>query len=121
MTILGYIYRFLSNFAFLAVVYFSLNFLEMYQQRVMVALLVLLYSAMRTISALRSFYFYQRIERLEIEARRLAALVRPTDTPRRPLIAEVATLRRYGEMIAYMDLFFLMLIAVLCLAKIVHG
>ena len=47
MTALSYIYRFLANFAFLAVVYFSLNFLTQYQQRTIIAFLVLVYTAMR--------------------------------------------------------------------------
>ena len=37
MLILGYAYRFLSNFVFLALVYLALNFLEKYQNRVIVA------------------------------------------------------------------------------------
>ena len=74
MKILGYIYEFVSNFVFLALVYFSLNFMEKYQHRAIVAILVLVYASMRAASALRSFYFFQRIERLELEARRLAGL-----------------------------------------------
>jgi hypothetical protein len=74
MTFLSYAYRFVSNFVFLTLVYFSLNFLEKYPQRVMVAVLVLVYAAMHAASALRSFYFFQRIERLEAEARRLASV-----------------------------------------------
>src|SRR6202166_2113553 len=74
MKLLSLAYRFISNFVFLALVYYSLNFLEKYQQRAVVAILVLVYAAMRAASALRSFYFYQRIERLEGEARRLAGL-----------------------------------------------
>ena len=74
MRFLSYAYRISSNFVFLALVYYSLNFLEKYQQRAIVAILVLIYAAMRAASALRSFYFFQRIERLELEARRLAAL-----------------------------------------------
>ncbi len=119
MTVLSYVYRFVANFFFLAMVYFSLNFLEKYQQRATIAILVLVYVVMRTLSTLRSFYFYQRIERLEIEARRLAGLVRGIDNPRRQTVAEVAELRRYGEVIAYMDLLFLCLIVLLCLAKII--
>lgn len=121
MTALSYVYRFVANFLFLAMVYFSLNFLEKYQQRATVAILVLVYVSMRTVSVLRSFYFYQRIERLEIEARRLAGLVKGIDNPRRPIIAEVAELRRYGEIIAYMDLLFLCLIVLLCIVKIIHS
>jgi hypothetical protein len=41
MKFLSYAYRFLSNFVFLALVYYSLNFLEKYQQRAIVAILVL--------------------------------------------------------------------------------
>ena len=70
---LSYAYRFLSNFVFLALVYFALNFLDKYQHRVVVAVLVLVYAGMHAASALRSFHFFQRIERLEGEARRLAA------------------------------------------------
>jgi len=65
MKFLGYAYRFLSNFVFLALVYYSLNFMERYQQRAVVAILVLVYALMRAATALRSFYFFQRIERLE--------------------------------------------------------
>src|SRR5664279_6590586 len=74
MKLLSYGYRFLSNFVFLALVYFSLNFMEKYQQRAIVAILVLVYASMRAASALRSFYFFQKIERLELEARRLSSL-----------------------------------------------
>ena len=73
MLFLSYAYRFLSNFVFLALVYFALNFLDKYQHRVVVAILVLVYAGMHAASALRSFHFFQRIERLEGEARRLAA------------------------------------------------
>ena len=72
MTFLGYAYRFTSNFVFLALVYYSLNLIEKYPQRAILALLMLVYAAMHSASALRSFYFFQRIERLEGEARRLA-------------------------------------------------
>jgi hypothetical protein len=74
MRFLSYAYRFLFNFIFLALVYYSLNSIEKYHQRAVLAILVLVYSAMRAASALRSFYFFQKIERLELEARRLAGL-----------------------------------------------
>ena len=67
MKILGYVYRVVSNFAFLALVYYSLNFMEKYHHRAIVAILVLVYASMRGFSALRSFYFFQKIERLELE------------------------------------------------------
>ena len=68
MKFLGYAYRFVSNFVFLALVYYSLNLIEKYPQRVMLAVLILIYAGMHSASALRSFYFFQRIERLEGEA-----------------------------------------------------
>ena len=122
MTFLSYAYRFVSNFVFLALVYFALNFLEKYPQRVMVAVLVLVYAAMHAASALRSFYFFQRIERLEGEARRLATLA--ADGPnasasRKQIVADVADLRHAGEMKSYIDLLFLALVILLCIAKIV--
>jgi len=119
MTVLSYVYRFVSNFMFLAMVYFSLNFLDKYQQRAVVAILVLVYAAMRTVSALRSFYFYQRVEKLEIEARRLVAAVGVADAQRKQIIGEVGELRRHGEIKAYIELLFLCLIVLLCLAKII--
>src|ERR1700693_4586509 len=99
MKFLGYAYRFLSNFIFLALVYYSLNFLEKYQQRAVVAILVLVYAMMRAASALRSFYFFQRIERLEGEARRLAAAAGdgPSAASQRKLVVnEVSSLRPAG-------------------------
>ena len=71
MKFLSYAYRFVSNFVFLALVYFSLNFMEKYQQRATVAILCWSMPRCARLTALRSFYFFQRIERLEIEARRL--------------------------------------------------
>jgi hypothetical protein len=122
MKILSYGYRFLSNFIFLALVYFSLNFMEKYQNRATLAILVLVYSAMRAASALRSFHFFQRIERLEIEARRLAALTGEGPAAlaaRKHIVTEVAGLRQSGEMKSYIDLLFLALIVLLCVSKIV--
>lgn len=120
MTILSYTYRFVSNFAFLAVVYFTLNFLTKYEERTIIATLVLAYSVMRVVSALRQFHFYSRIERLEAEAR--AAVTNVTDSPmKKQVIREVSVLRHQGELKAYMDLLFLGLISLLCIAKIVGG
>jgi hypothetical protein len=122
MKFLGYAYRFLSNFVFMAIVYFSLNFMERYQQRAILAALILAFAVMRALSALRSFYFFQRIERLELETRRLAGLLGggPGEASARKLVvAEVADLRRNGEMMSYIDLLFLVLIILLCIAKIV--
>jgi hypothetical protein len=122
MVFLSYAYRFVSNFVFLALVYFSLNFLDKYSQRAMVAILVLVYAAMHAASALRSFYFFQRIERLEIEARRLslAAAEGPNAAAaRRQIVTDVSALRHAGEIKSYIDLLFLALVILLCVAKIV--
>jgi hypothetical protein len=122
MKILGHIYRFVSNFVFLALVYFSLNFLEKYQHRAIVAILVLVYASMRAASTLRSFNFFHKIERLEIEARRLGGLAEegPAATAgRRKIVNEAAALRRDGEMKSYVDLLFLAVVVLLCVAKIV--
>src|SRR5712692_5160424 len=96
MRFLSYAYRISSNFVFLALVYYSLNFLEKYQQRAIVAILVLIYAAMRAATALRSFYFFQRVEQLELEARRLAALTGDgpaASAARKQIVNDVATLR----------------------------
>jgi hypothetical protein len=122
MKFLSYAYRFLSNFVFLTLVYFSLNFMEKYQQRAIVAILVLVYASMRAASALRSFYFFQRIERLELEARRLANLAGEgpgASAARKQVASEVGEMRRAGEMKSYIDLLFLALVVLLCVTKIV--
>jgi hypothetical protein len=122
MKFLGYAYRFASNFVFLAAVYYSLNLLEKYPQRALLAVLILVYAGMHAASALRSFYFFQRIERLEGEARRLAGIAGegPKSTAsRKQIVGDVAELRHAGEMKAYIDLLFLALVNLLCIAKIV--
>jgi hypothetical protein len=120
MKFLSYAYRFASNFLFLAMVYYCLNFLDKYNQRAIVAILVLIYSAMRAASALRSFYFFQRIERLEVETRRLAAATGDGGNSQRKLVvSEVSDLRHAGEMKSYIDLLFLALIVLLCVSKLV--
>jgi hypothetical protein len=122
MTFLGYAYRFTSNFIFLALVYYSLNLIEKYPQRAILALLMLVYAAMHSASALRSFYFFQRIERLEGEARRLAGIAAEgpnAAASRKQIVGDVAGLRHAGEMKAYIDLLFLALVILLCIAKIV--
>ncbi|HKS20624.1 MAG TPA: hypothetical protein VJS63_15590 [Bradyrhizobium sp.] len=122
MTFLGYAYRFVSNFVFLALVYYSLNLVEKYPQRAVLAVLVLIYAAMHSASALRSFYFFQRIERLEGEARRLASVVAEgpnAAASRKQVVGDVAQLRHAGEIKAYIDLLFLALVILLCIAKIV--
>lgn len=122
MRFLSYAYRFISNFIFLALVYYSLNFLDKYQQRAIVSILVLIYAAMRAMSALRSFYFYQRIERLEVDVRRIGVLpneAAAAAAQRKAVAMEVGGLRQAGEMKSYIDLLFLALIVLLCVSKIV--
>ncbi|MFL6791353.1 MAG: hypothetical protein ACJ8EE_09315 [Bradyrhizobium sp.] len=122
MTLVSYVYRFISNFVFLALVYFSLNFLEKYSQRAVVAILMLVYAGMHAASALRSFYFFQRIERLEGEARRLAGIAAEgpnSAATRKQIVSDVGALRHAGEVKAYIDLLFLALVILLCIAKIV--
>jgi hypothetical protein len=122
MKFLSYAYRFLSNFVFLTLVYYSLNFMEKYQQRAIVAILVLVYGVMRAATALRSFYFFHRIERLELEARRLAAMTGDgpaASASRKQIVTDVGVLRRTGEMNSYIDLLFLAMVVLLCISKIV--
>jgi hypothetical protein len=123
MAFLSIIYRFVTNFAFLAVVYFSLNFMEKYPNRAVLAILVLVYSAMRAASTLRAFYFFQKIEKLEAETRRLQAPINDGGggtAARKQIVTDVARLRRDGELKSYMDLFFLALIVLLCVAAIMR-
>lgn len=122
MRMLSFAYRFVSNFVFLAVVYLGLNFIEKYPNRAILAMVVLAYAAMRAVSGLRSFYFFSRIQWLEIEARKLLAVFEAAGGSagsRKPMIAEVSQLRRDGEIKAYIDLFFLAAIVLFCVAKIV--
>ncbi len=122
MTFLSYAYRFISNFVFLVLVYFSLNFMEKYEHRAIVAILVLVYAGMHAASALRSFYFFQRIEKLEGEARRLAMVAAEgpnAAASRKQIVSDVVQLRHAGEIKSYMDLLFLALVILLCIAKIV--
>jgi hypothetical protein len=122
MRFLSYAYRFTTNFAFLSAVYVSLNYVEKYNQRATLAILVLVYTAMHAASALRSFYFFQRVERLEVEGRRLIALMEQGGA-RSPLkkqtINDVTSLRRDGEIKSYIDLFFLAVVVLFCVTKIV--
>lgn len=123
MVLLSFVYRFLTNFAFMALVYFSLNFMEKYQNRAILAILVLVYSGMRAASTLRAFYFFQKIEKLEAETKRLQAPINDGSggtSARKQVVADVARLRRDGELKSYMDLFFLALIVLLCVANIMR-
>jgi hypothetical protein len=122
MRALSFVYRFITNFSFLAAVYFSLNYIEKYNQRAILAILVLIYAGLQAAIALRSFYFFQRIERLEIEARRVMALFMEggAQSPlKKQTVADVTVVRRDGEVKSYIDLFFLASVVLLCVAKIV--
>jgi hypothetical protein len=122
MRALSFVYRFITNFSFLAAVYVSLNYIEKYNQRAILAILVLIYAGLQAAIALRSFYFFQRIERLEIEARRVMALFTEggAQSPlKKQTVADVTVLRRDGEVKSYIDLFFLASVVLLCVAKIV--
>jgi hypothetical protein len=123
MRFLSFVYRFITNFAFLATVYLSLNYIEKYNNRAILAIAILLYAGMRAASALRSFYFFQRIEKLEIESRRVIALVTEggaTSPIKKQTVADVTLLRRDGEIKAYIDLFFLAAVVLLCVARIIN-
>lgn len=123
MIFLSFVYRFVTNFAFMAMVYFSLNFMKKYQNRAIIAILVLVYAAMRAVSTLRAFYFFQKIEKLEAETRRLQGPINDGTggtNARKQVVADVARLRRDGELKSYMDLFFLALIVLLCVAAIMR-
>jgi hypothetical protein len=123
MRFLSFVYRFITNFAFLATVYLSLNYIEKYNNRAILAIAILLYAGMRAVIALRSFVFFQRIEKLEIEARRVIALVTQggaTSPIKKQTVADVTLLRRDGEFKAYIDLFFLAAVVLLCVARIIN-
>jgi|SRR6185312_11131772 len=122
MRFLSFVYRFVTDFAFLAAVYFSLNYIEKYNNRAILAMLVLIYSGMRGASSVRSFFFYSRIEKMEVEARRLVSAITEggaVSPLRKQTINDVSGLRRDYELKSYMDLFFLALVVLLCVAKIV--
>lgn len=122
MRLLAIIYRAVSNFALLATVYVSLNYIEKYHNRAVLAILILVYAGMRSVTVLRSFHFFSRIERLEVEARRLIGMIGegPSGSAaRKQVVAEVHVLRRDAEIKSYIDLFFLAAIVILSVAKIV--
>jgi hypothetical protein len=124
MKYLSYAYRFASNFAFLAMVYYSLNFIGNYQQRTIIAGLIMAYAGTRAISAFRTFYFFKCIERLELETRRLGGLSMEGPAAvaaRKGVVKEVVDQRQAGEMKSYIDLLFLSLIVILCVSKMLSA
>ena len=109
------------QFRVLALVYFSPNFLDA-AHRAIVAILVLVYPRCLQSPHCTSFYFFQRIERLEVEARRLAlaAAEGPSSSAsREQIVGDVAILRHVGEIESSIDFLFLALVILLCFAKIV--
>ncbi|HEY7845018.1 MAG TPA: hypothetical protein VID30_15245 [Bradyrhizobium sp.] len=123
MRLLSYVYRFLTNFGFLVMVYLSLNYIEKYDNRAILAIAILVYAGMRGATALRSFYLFQCIEKLEIEARRVIALVTQggAQSPIKvKTVADVTLLRRDGEIKSYIDLFFLAAVVLFCVGKIIR-
>lgn len=121
MRFLAIVYRIVSNFALLAATYLSLNYIENYQNRAVLAMTILVYAGMRSATVLRSFQFFSRIERLEIEVRRILRALGEVaaGTTSKQVVDEVSVVRQDGEKKAYIDLFFLAAIVILCAAKIV--
>jgi hypothetical protein len=121
MRILAFIYRVASNFALLAVTYLSLNYIENYQNRAVLAMMILVYAGMRSATVLRSFQFFTRIERLELEVRRILNALGQVaaGTTSKQVVNDVSIVRQDAEKKAYIDLFFLAAIVILCAAKIV--
>ena len=122
MKFLGYAYRFASNFVFLAAVYYSLNLLEKYPQRAVLAVLILVYAGMHAASALAGVPF---LPAHRAAGRRGAAAGddcggrAERGASRKQIVGDVAELRHAGEMKSYIDLLFLALVILLCIAKIV--
>ena len=121
MRILAFIYRAASNFALLAVAYVSLNYIDNYQNRAILAMMILVYAGMRSATVLRSFQFFTRIERLELEVRRILHALGQVaaGTTSKQVVNDVSIVRHDAEKKAYIDLFFLAAIVILCAAKIV--
>ncbi len=114
MMFLSYAYRFVSNFVFLALVYFSLNFLEKYQQRAMVAILVLVYAgdACGIGAAVVLFLPAHRAAGDRGAAAVAAAGEGPNSAAaRKQIVTDVSALRHAGEIKSYIDLLFLALVS----------
>jgi hypothetical protein len=115
-------YRFVSNFVFVAAVFLSLNYVEKYDNRAVLALVVLIYAGMRAVSVVRTFHFFGRIEKMETDVRRLAGMLGDGPVAQvvsKQVVSDVGSLRRDGEKKSYMDLFFLAAIVLLCVSKLV--
>jgi hypothetical protein len=122
MRYLSYLYRFTLNFALLVAVYYSLNFVEKYEQRTMLAVLVMFYAILMCVSAASTIHSFQNVERLEREAGRLIqAIDAAASLARFSVISNVTEFREASEKRSYIDLLIHILIAVLCISKIVTG
>ncbi|MGJ4927966.1 hypothetical protein ACQR1I_17475 [Bradyrhizobium sp. HKCCYLS2038] len=122
MNFAGLAYRFFLNFVFLATVFLSLNYIEKYQNRAVLALVVLIYAGMRAFAVVRTFHFFGRIERLESDVRRLAGMLGEgpvSQVVNKQVMSDVGSLRKDGEKKSYMDLFFLAAVVILCVSKLV--
>ena len=122
MKFLGYAYRFASNFVFLAAVYYSLNLMEKYPQRAMLALLDsdLCRHARGVRAALVLFLPAHRAPGGRGTAARRYRWQGPNAAAaRKQIVGDVAELRHAGEIKSYIDLLFLALVILLCIAKIV--
>ncbi|GLH76335.1 hypothetical protein SSBR45G_12430 [Bradyrhizobium sp. SSBR45G] len=122
MNFTGLAYRFFSNFTFLAAVFLSLNYIEKYQNRAVLALVVLIYAGMRAVTVVRTFHFFGRIEKLESDVRRLAGMLGEGPVGQvinKQVVSDVGSLRKDGEQKSYMDLFFLAAVVILCVSKLI--
>src|SRR5579871_3487283 len=99
-----------SSFVFLAAVYVSLNGIENLHNRLIVAGVVLLYTGLGIASVLQAFYFLHRVERLELECRRLVHQTRP-DRLSQVIVTEVAHCRLPREAALWIELLFLAFLA----------
>lgn len=119
MLILSLAYRFASNFILLAMAYFSMNLVDKYDQRALLAMLIMLFAASRIVSALRMFHFYGRVEQLEGDFTKVLGALEALKGRAMPgIIKQVSELRHHGEMKAYLDLFFLSVIIIVCVARL---
>ncbi|NPU13648.1 hypothetical protein HL667_27970 [Bradyrhizobium sp. 83012] len=124
MNFAGLAYRFISNFVFLAAVFLSLNYIEKYQNRAVLALVVLIYAGMRAVTVVRTFHFFGRIEKMETDVRRLAGMLGEGPVGQvvsKQVVADVGSLRKDGEKKSYMDLFFLAAAVILCVSKLISN
>jgi hypothetical protein len=122
MRYLSYLYRFTLNFALLVAVYFSLNFVQKYEQRTILAALVMFYAILMCVSAASTIHSFHNVERLERETGRLIqAIDAAASLARFSVINSVTEFREASEKRSYIDLLIHILIVVLCISRIVIG